>query len=412
MFRFIHAADPHLDSPLHGLAAYEGAPVETLRGATRKAFKRLIDLALEENVSFLLIAGDLYDGDWKDYGTGLFFQKQVLRLKEAGIPVYLIAGNHDAASVITKGLPDMAHVHWFSTRAPESKEVPNCPAVIHGQGFPNRAVPENLVLKYPKAVAARFNIGLLHTSLTGNFGHDTYAPCSVEQLKEKEYQFWALGHVHQPMVFSQQPWIGFAGNLQGRHVRELGARGCNLVTVQDDFSVKVEFQPLDEVRWQIAEVDLTGATQEAEALRRIQQSLAEIVAQAEERLSAVRILLNGTTVLHGELHRRTEHWRAQVLAAALEVSTEHLWIEKLKLATKPSIDVAALAERDDLTREVLLALEEMPLSQNEEIAEMMTKLPENLRDEVTQDFAQTAELREEIKAIILDALQTSGGSAA
>ena len=94
MLKFLHAADIHLDSPLHGLERYEGAPVEELRSATRRAFDNLIELAIAEDVSFVLLAGDLYDGDWKDYNTGLYFVGQMRKLKEAGIRVFIVSGNN------------------------------------------------------------------------------------------------------------------------------------------------------------------------------------------------------------------------------------------------------------------------------------------------------------------------------
>ncbi len=123
MLRFLHAADIHLDSPLRGLERYEGAPVEEIRGATRRAFENLVDLAVSEKVAFLLLAGDLYDGDWKDYNTGLFFAAQMRRLDEAGIPVFLIAGNHDAASQITRSLRPPSNVTVLSTKKPETRLI-------------------------------------------------------------------------------------------------------------------------------------------------------------------------------------------------------------------------------------------------------------------------------------------------
>ncbi len=300
MFRFIHAADPHLDSPLQGLEQHEGAPVEVLRGATRRAFENLVNLAIEEKVDFIVIAGELYDGDWKDYSTGLFFRGQMVRLQAKRIPVYLIAGNHDAASVITKKLSLPENVHLFSTRTAESMEVPGLPAMIHGRGFPNRAVPENLVIDYPTAVSGKFNLGLLHTSLTGKPGHDTYAPCSEADLREKGYGYWALGHIHQPEVISEDPWIVFAGNCQGRHVKETGPRGCRLVTVNDALQVEnAEWRNLDVVRWQELNVDFTGVESEAEALRRVRDTMGGALTAAEGRLGAARIVIAGNTSLHG-----------------------------------------------------------------------------------------------------------------
>jgi len=416
MFRFIHAADPHLDSPLRGLEVHEGAPVDTLRGATRRAFENLVNLAIEEAVDFLVIAGDLYDGDWKDYSTGLFFRGQMVRLQAKDIPVYLIAGNHDAASVISKKLTLPENVHVFSTRAAESIDVAGLPAVIHGRGFPNRAVPENLAVEYPAAVPGKFNLGLLHTSLTGRPDHDTYAPCSEQDLRNRGYGYWALGHIHQPEVVCKDPWIVFAGNCQGRHARETGPRGCQLVTVNDSLEVDgAEWRDLDVVRWQSIEVGLGGVDNEAEALQKIRGALDEAVDDADGRLLAARIQLTGASSLHGSLHRDSQHWRAQALAIAQDFGEEAVWIEKLRVGTTPIYDLAELASRDALTKTVLESLDTAANTLTalpDGITEMLDVLPQELRAEVAceWDSAQRPALMEEVRAIILEALQTKGGN--
>ena len=415
MFRFIHAADPHLDSPLRGLEAHEGAPVALLRGATRKAFENLVNLAIDEAVNFVVIAGDLYDGDWKDYSTGLFFRGQMVRLEAKKIPVYLIAGNHDAASVISKKLTLPENVHVFSTRTAETMEVPGLAAVIHGRGFPHRAVPENLAVDYPTAVPGKFNLGLLHTSLTGRPDHDTYAPCSEQDLRNKGYAYWALGHIHQPEVISEDPWIVFAGNCQGRHARETGPRGCRLVTVKDSLEVaSAEWRDLDVVRWQAVEVPLAGVENEAGAIKGIREALAGAVAAAEGRLLATRIHLTGATALHGSLHRDAQHWRAQVQALAQDFGEESVWVERLRVGTRPVYDLAELAARDALTKTVLETLEtathHLP-ALPDDITEMLDVLPPELRAEVAAEWDpdQRPALMEEVRAIILEALQTKGG---
>jgi hypothetical protein len=415
MFRFIHAADPHLDSPLRGLEAHEGAPVAILRGATRKAFENLVNLAIDEAVNFVVIAGDLYDGDWKDYSTGLFFRGQMVKLQAKGIPVYLIAGNHDAASVISKKLTLPENVHVFSTRTAETMEVPGLAAVIHGRGFPHRAVPENLAVDYPAAVPGKFNLGLLHTSLTGRPDHDTYAPCSEQDLRNKGYAYWALGHIHQPEVISEDPWIVFAGNCQGRHARETGPRGCRLVTVKDSLEVaSAEWRDLDVVRWQSVEVPLAGVENEAGAIKGIREALSGAVAAAEGRLLATRIHLTGATALHGSLHRDAQHWRAQVQALAQDFGEESVWLERLRVGTRPVYDLAELAARDALTKTVLETLEtathHLP-ALPDDITEMLDVLPPELRAEVAAEWDpdQRLALMEEVRAIILEALQTKGG---
>lgn len=417
MFRFIHAADPHLDSPLQGLEKHDGAPVDLLRGATRRAFENLVQLALSEAVDALVIAGDIYDGDWKDYSTGLFFRGQMVKLGDKGIPVYLIAGNHDAASVISKKLSLPANVHVFSTRTAESKEVPGHPVVIHGRGFPNRAVPENLVKDYPAAVRGKFNLGLLHTSLTGKPGHDTYAPCTEADLRDKGYGYWALGHIHQPEVISQDPWIVFAGNCQGRHVRETGTRGCTLVTVNDSLRVeRVALHPLDVIRWQELKVDLTGIDSDSEALRRVSEEMDKTVTAAEGRLVAARIVLTGSTSLHGSFHREVHRWRAEILARAQEHGADAIWIERIRISTAPVYDVAKLVERDALTKLVVESLDrahsELP-TLPAEIEEMLGVLPPEVRSEVEAEWSEgrRGAVLEDVRAIILDALGTRGGQA-
>lgn len=415
MFRFLHAADTHIDSPLVGLDAYEGAPVEALRGATRRAFENLVALAVDEAVDFLLIAGDLYDGDWRDFSTGLFFTAQMARLHQAGIPVYVIAGNHDAASVLTRRLDLPENVHFFSTRAAETLEVDGLPVAVHGRGFPNRRVPENLALEYPQPLPGRFNIGLLHTSLTGAPGHATYAPCQLKDLTGKGYGYWALGHVHQPQVLARDPWVVFPGNLQGRHVRETGPRGCRLVTVDGALEVaSADHRSLDVVRWARLVVDLTGVEAQDTALARIGDALASALEEADGRLLAARLVLAGNTPLHGALARSLPHWRAQCQARAQIVGGERIWIEELEPTTAPVYDLDALAARDDLTRILLEGLDASLSGAPEtppEVRELLGVLPPEIRDDLegALDATRRPALLAEVRALLLEALSHSGG---
>jgi exonuclease SbcD len=410
LFRFLHAADAHIDSPLEGLEAYDGAPVVALRGATRAAFENLVRLALDERVDFLLLAGDVYDGDWKDFSTGLFFTRQMVRLQAAGIPVYLIAGNHDAASVLTRRLTLPDNVQVFSTRTAETRLLQGLPVAIHGRGFPQRAVPENLALEYPARLPGHFNIGLLHSSLTGAPGHDTYAPCSLVDLAAKGYQYWALGHVHQPQVLARAPWVVYPGNTQGRHIRETGARGCTLVTVGGDLEVvEAEFRALDVVRWARLEVDVSDAGSSAAVPARIGAALARAAAAAEGRLLAARIVLVGATSLHNTLKRDLPGLRAECINQAQRVP-DGIWIETVEVRTTPRQNLAELAARDDLTRIVLESLDQAAageLAVPDEVSDLLRILPPELRAGVAADLdpAQRAALIDDVRAILLSALE-------
>ena len=346
MFKFLHAADIHLDSPLKGLEQYDGAPVNEIRNATRRALENLVELAINEAVAFVLIAGDLYDGDWKEFRTGLFFVSQMVRLREAGIPVYLIAGNHDAANRMTRRLPMPANVHLLDHAKPQTLCLPSCDVAIHGQSFARPAVTENLAAGYPAAQAGMFNIGLLHTSVTGREGHESYAPCTLEDLQSKQYDYWALGHIHKREVLCREPAIVFPGNLQARHIRETGPKGCTLVVVDDQHRVRLEPQTLDVFRWDFCRVDATDAASAGDLMDRIRGRLVEMVKQAEGRSLAVRVEIAGACAAHRTLSAEPARWTNEIRAAAQDVGCGGLWVEKVLLDTSPpaELDAAALLD--------------------------------------------------------------------
>ncbi len=291
MFSFIHAADIHLDSPMLRLEGYEGAPVEQIRQATRRALDNLVNLAISEKVDFVLISGDLYDGDWKDYNTGLFFLSRMARLAEAGISVFIIAGNHDAANKMTKSLRLPDGIHRFGARRPHTFKIEEAGVAIHGQSFPSGAVSQDISADYPAAIKGYFNIGMLHTCATGSSEHAPYAPCSVEGLRLKGYDYWALGHIHKRQVLCEDPPILFPGNLQGRSSRETGEKGCMLVRVENGRAAH-EFSQLDVFRWEQCAVDLTGEATESGAIEKIMGAIAAVATQAELAM-AVRVIVGG-----------------------------------------------------------------------------------------------------------------------
>jgi DNA repair protein SbcD/Mre11 len=208
-FRFIHAADIHLDSPLRGLSAYENAPAQQLRNASREALKELVTKAIEDSVSFVVFAGDLYDGDWRDYNTGIFFAMQMGRLAKAGIRAFVLHGNHDAESEMTKKLVLPDNVIVFSSRSAQVHKIDDLKVALHGQSFANRATEENLAASYKAKVSDHFNIGVLHTALQGYAAHANYAPCTVDELHSKTMTtgLWVTftntrsGRGHRPSCF-------------------------------------------------------------------------------------------------------------------------------------------------------------------------------------------------------------------
>jgi len=382
--KFVHAADIHLDSPLRGLERYEGAPVEEIRGASRRAFENLVDLSFSESAEMLVIAGDLYDGDWRDYNTGLFFIRQVTRLTRAGVKVVWVRGNHDAASQITKrlSLPDGA----FELKARKAQTLlfEDLGIAIHGQSYGNRDVTVDLAAGYPDPRSGLFNVGILHTALDGRPGHDAYAPCSVDRLVERGYDYWALGHVHQREIVCEDPWIVFPGNLQGRHAREAGPKGATLVTVEDGSVASVEAHELDVVRWSDCAVDVSEAASAHDVIDRVREALELEAESVGDRLLAARIQLRGRSAADSELRSDLARWRGGIRAAAMDTATS-IWVEKIVFETQPDIDVDALIAGDDPIANLVRAVrgvadDEGALSQIiESLESLTTKLPVEYR---------------------------------
>jgi DNA repair exonuclease SbcCD nuclease subunit len=346
--QFLHAADIHLDSPMEGFRQrLDGVEDELLARATvatRTAFEALVDTALEYEVAALILAGDLYDGDWRDFSTGLWFSQQMDRLHQATIPVYMLRGNHDAASQITRSLRLPPNVHQFATASPESVVSPDDSLVLHGQGFARRAVSDNLASRYPAADRGRLNIGVLHTSLTGREGHEAYAPCELNDLSSRGYQYWALGHVHKREQVSTDPWIVFPGNLQGRHIRESGAKGATLVTYEETAIIEVEPLMLHDVRWERVLVPMAGVATRDGALDAMEIALEELGGRldvaGDDSPVVVRLALQGATTLHGRLQEpamREELW-AQAQGMASRAAGRGVLVERVVVGTQDDRD--------------------------------------------------------------------------
>lgn len=406
-FQFIHAADLHIDSPMRGLDRHADAPVEEIRSATRRAFENLIDTAVEQGVDFVLLAGDVFDDDWRDFHTGLFFTEQIARLKHAGIPVFIIHGNHDSEGGMTKRLPLPDNAIVFDSRKPETHRLDDIQVAIHGQSFPERHVPEDLVSDYPGPVQGWFNIGMLHTSLDGREGHADYAPTTAQKLIDKDYDYWALGHVHKREIVSETPWISFPGNLQGRRVKESGSKGFDLVSVSDDGAIQAEHVSADVVRWHQITLDCSEIETQAELKRAVTELIPRHIGSDDDRLHAVRVIVEGQSALYVEEAKSPGLLAATVRAASYEIDHFDLWIEKVRNALKPTIDRDHEAKREDAIGELV------------GLSNVIASSPENLKEFIEQELqtgldAMPAELRslevllegQDYRQLLLDAEAT------
>lgn len=382
-FSFIHAADLHIDSPLAGLGLKDKAVAERFAHAGRRAVEALVAEAIESKAAFLIIAGDVFDGDWRDVTTGLFFVRAISALHRANIPTIIVKGNHDSDSTMSRALAYPDSVQVFSSRKAETFVLDAHRVALHGRSFPNRLTGADFVEGYPARRDGWLNIGVLHTSLDGSRGHDSYAPCTVEGLQRFGYDYWALGHVHTSEILSRDPWVVYPGNLQGRSVRETGAKGAMRVTVEDGRIISVEPLVFDGARWAHETIDITGVTHEDKVTERIGAVLGELHGRSDSRPLAVRVTLSGITPLHNQLVARREILQDDARAIGFRIADD-CWIEQLKIATSaPVRPPAPLSEVDslDVTTMLTAAVDdpEFAAALADSLKDIVAKLPPYLQ---------------------------------
>lgn len=377
-FRFLHAADLHLDSPFTFMSTVPESVRRTVRESTFQALRNLTDLAIREKVDFVLFAGDVFDLADRSLKAQLRFLEAMERLDEHGILSFVVYGNHDPAD------GEAARLTWPKTvRFLSSERAERVPIVLqdgrghvadlYGMSYPTAAVRDNLALKIGQLARAEgvgsdtdgvYRIGLLHANVDQTAGYDNYAPCSLEDLLGAGLDYWALGHVHGRKVLHETPHVVYPGNLQGRNVRETGEKGCYLVEVEQGGQTKLVFCPLDAVRWHAAELSIDGLDTEQDWKDRAEQLLDGLRREAGGRPVVVRLDVTGRGVLHRSLQKSglLQEWMAEcreMEAERADVAGDFVWIESVRLLTGPLLDREALKLSDGFLGDLLRLADEL-----------------------------------------------------
>jgi DNA repair exonuclease SbcCD nuclease subunit len=391
-FRFVHTADIHLDSPLRSLALRDPALALRVQGATREAFRGIIDLCLKERVDALLIAGDLYDGAQTSMKTARFLAAELARLEAAGIATCLIRGNHDAASVITRELVLPPGVTVFGPGGGTRRFAAGALDVaVQGMSFADRQAPANPLPRFPRPVAGAVSIGLLHTSLGGAAGHDVYAPCSVADLMATGHAYWALGHIHRRAVHQGAATVVMPGMPQGRDIGEAGAKSATLATIADDGGVTLEERATSLAEFRRIAVPAAGAADWPALVERLRAALR----QARRDHAAPDLILR--PVIEGA--PPALDWRirrdAEVLLAEAEAEGEAIgtvWIDRIEHAAAASrLPVGPLGELAGLMADPGPAA----LAEGAAVMEALVRaLPPALRDRFGDETTREAILRD------------------
>lgn len=353
MIKILHTADVHLDSPLKSLALKDVDLQSTVKTATRSAFIKIVDTALVEEVSALLISGDLFDGAERSAKTAAFLTTQLDRLKAAGIPVFYIKGNHDAENPITGEISLPENVHVFDGRGGKH-QIQNSAVWIHGVSFSGRHAPESLLPKFGAPEPDAINIAMLHTSLAGSQGHDPYAPCSVPELIAMGFDYWALGHVHKRQVHSEAPWIVMPGIPQGRDIGEAGPKSATLLTI-DEKNIVVSEVPTSAAEFIEVWVSADGIESDDDLRHQIRDVFLRTAQELASDAGLIRLSIGGETSRKWQILRDQDSWREVV--AELARSTGVLWVERTKFEFSAetagvATDGSAVAELERIMGEI------------------------------------------------------------
>ncbi len=345
MVKLLHTADIHLDSPLKTLALRNPDLAERIQSATRIAFSRIIDTAIHENVAALLIAGDLFDGAERSARTAAFLTGELDRLRHTDIKVFYIKGNHDAENPITGAMDLPDNVHVFDGRGGKVQLTDQ--VWIHGVSFAGKHAPDSLLPKFPAPVPSAINIAMLHTSLAGAAGHDTYAPCSVAELRAMGFDYWALGHIHKRQVHAMDPPIVMPGIPQGRDMGETGPKSATLIDISEN-DITISEVPTSAVEFLRVDLDITDLTS-SDALRdALRACLAKCAANLKSDAAVLRLTFTGQSDLQWQLLRDHEMWHETV--EQISQGFGQIWLDRLdiSLESDPSPSQSAVSELADL----------------------------------------------------------------
>ncbi len=398
--KFIHAADIHLDSRVVALRSFYAQERVCLSKLQQRAFTSLIDLAIDEDVDFMLLAGDLFDSNWKDYGVGLFFIQQIKRLK---CPTYYIRGNHDSENRLIKSLPYPEDFHIFDSFKPQTMLLDDLKLAIHGQSYSHYHIEEDLAAGYPKALPGYFNIGLLHTSGDKRNGELPYAPYDGKLLHAKGYDYWALGHLHQNQILSENPAIVYSGTLQGRHIKETGMKGCYVISVDEKEVKKIAFKRLSCLQWEKINIEMSSITNESEMRQAIISGVKKCIDGKDVEILIVRFFFMGENQLKKTISENTEHWANAIYCWLEEISDKKIFIEKL--IDKSTLVQDAQKNENPLVEHLFKHLEEKVVKKSilenfsTEYAAIKERMPKEILDPNSENES-SEDLQSQIKSFL------------
>lgn len=398
---FIHAADLHLDSPMSGLKHLPPSIFKKLQESTFEAFAKIVDSAIFHNVDFIILAGDLFDGEDRSIRAQTRFRKEMERLAECGIAVYAVHGNHDHMDGRWAHLPLPENVHIFSHEVEVAKHIAENGTSVHLYGFsyPKRHVAERMIDQYSRENGADLHIGILHGSFEGSSDHAQYAPFRINDLLEKDFDYWALGHIHKREILITQPPVIYPGNIQGRNRKETGPKGCYLVEL-DSSGAKTEFLEAAPVIWENAEIDAS----KSESYQEIYELCLSLIEEKRQNRKGtiINLTLNEVGLSDHELRSITNGELLESLQEEEAEEESFVWISGLAVNEKRMWNKEKLAHESDFFSELFKTAGHFAEGSESALILYAHPLARRFLGELTKDDKQR--IAEEAEALLVDLL--------
>ncbi len=414
--KFIHTADLHLDTPFKGLSHWNSDLASKLKDATFKSFRKIVDLCLQEKIDFLVISGDIFDSENKSLAAQLKFVTELKRLSEKEIPTYFICGNHDPLSSWLEILQLPENVFRFKSTEVErfTYQKSDQPiADIYGISFQNKIVKNNLAHSYQliNSNPSPISIAVLHGTVGTPGPHEDYAPFKIEDITDKGFDYWALGHIHKRQIVQERnPTIVYPGNSQGRDFGETGTKGCYLIEITQNEAPKIKFVPTHLIRFEEIQVDLTGKDKIDELRDSLQEAITHLDDYEENTNYILRITFKGRSSLHSNLNKPGEIEQLLELFNEGQLNQSNsIWIDRIDIKTQPNIDIEQIKKGTDFTAEILKSFEKVEANP-ENLTELIKSMGEELSNyQVKQELIELSddkykEILEKAKWMLLDQL--------
>lgn len=364
-FRFIHCGDLHLGAPFQYATGMSRTVDRMVSEATYTAFNNIVDTAIDEQVHAVVIAGDIYNSEDHNLEAQVRFVRALYRLAEHRIPVYMVQGNHDPAESWQAQLQMPNNVHVFS-----DTQVQRFPLLVnnieiggvYGISCGHGNEGDNFAAQYRAFERDEFSLAVMHGTVGSSKGaenHNVTGPCSLGDLAEAAMDYWALGHIHKAQVLNEEPMVVYAGNPQGLHRKEVGPKGCYLVSVSHNGHCDLRFIDTCAIRFEEIRIDIAGMQNEANFMEILRRKKDNLRKQYKKPI-LLSIVLTGT----GPLHRLCAQESIRKLWLEESQGEEHgksIFVMPYRMipSTRPAVNLAQRRMLSDVVGDYLRAYDDM-----------------------------------------------------